>query len=176
VAKAPLAGGAVTTLASSLDSPTAIALHATNLYWTDGPPFQGRIMTVPIAGGAPSPLATSLSPTPNALAVDGSQAYATTELGTTIVSVPLSGGTLRTLATNQTGPTALLLDGGFLYWVLQGNAFEASGALARMPVSGGTPQILAEGQADPFALTMDSTAIYWVNHSDPGQVMRLAKP
>jgi hypothetical protein len=72
VTKAPLAGGATTSLATGQDGPSAIAVDSTNVYWIDY--SGGTVMKVAKAGGAPVILAIGQS-APGNIAVDAVNVY-----------------------------------------------------------------------------------------------------
>jgi hypothetical protein len=74
VAKAPLAGGTATTLASgsAVDGPDALAVDSTDVYYGNG--GNASLMRVPIAGGTAVTLNNS-QPFISAIAVDSSFVY-----------------------------------------------------------------------------------------------------
>ncbi|HEX8790716.1 MAG TPA: hypothetical protein VF765_07175 [Polyangiaceae bacterium] len=70
--KAPLAGGAPTTLASDQNQPFGIAVDESYVYWTE---FGSRhVMKVPIAGGTPVTIASNRL-NPAGIAVDATSVY-----------------------------------------------------------------------------------------------------
>jgi hypothetical protein len=81
VVRVPVDGGAPVTIASS-KAPARIAVDSTGVYWTDwlfvyvdgGPDSDGRVMSVPSAGGTPTTLADALAG-PGAIAVDATSVY-----------------------------------------------------------------------------------------------------
>ncbi len=74
VAQIPVAGGAVTTLATGQANPVLLGLtvSATNVYWAAS--ADGTIVTAPIGGGAVTTLATG-QPGPTGIAVDANYVY-----------------------------------------------------------------------------------------------------
>ena len=58
VRKMPLAGGAITTLASAQDNPCSIVVDGASVYWLNAA-SAGAVMSVSTAGGTPIKLADS---------------------------------------------------------------------------------------------------------------------
>jgi hypothetical protein len=69
VAVVPLGGGLPTTIANTTTAPGDIVADGTNVYWVDG----ATIMSMPLAGGSPVPLAVAQQP--GVIAVDGTDLY-----------------------------------------------------------------------------------------------------
>jgi hypothetical protein len=72
----PLGGGATTTLATGLDTPSALAADGTNVYWVS--PTQGTVMKVPVGGGAITTLAWNQDD-PTDIALDATSVYWATD-------------------------------------------------------------------------------------------------
>ncbi len=108
--KAPASGGAVTTLASGLTTPSSggIAVDATSAYFN----ASGAVERVPLAGGAVVTIATGMSS--SNLVTDGTSVYFGS--GTAVVKVPTGGGPVVTLASESSDPWALALDSKCSYW------------------------------------------------------------
>jgi hypothetical protein len=79
VLEQPLAGGAVTTLASGQSAPSYIAVDATNVYFTDDA-SAGAVVRVPIAGGSPVTLVSGVMQ-PGAITLDATAIYYLTGSG-----------------------------------------------------------------------------------------------
>ncbi len=108
---APLDGGAPTTLASGQGPPSAIALDAANLYWN----AQNSIVKLSLDGGPPVTLATGTGGI--SIALDSSNVYYPNGNGNALVSVPIAGGALTTVANDSYGtPLSVVVDANHVYW------------------------------------------------------------
>jgi hypothetical protein len=118
------------TVIASAASPFGIAVYGGNVYWTDG----AKVMVAPVGadgGAGATVLATGTQPLN--LAADASGVY-WIDSGTAVMTVPLAGGTVRTLAQQQVNATALATNAQTVFWVNQGtsaNGF-ADGAVMKV--------------------------------------------
>ncbi len=110
VTSIPSAGGAATTLVSGQKMCGAIALDATNVYWSAG--TNGAIMKVPLAGGVPVTLAMGGDPTN--LIVSGSNIYWTMPAANELKTVSVEGGTADLLGSAPV--ENLAVDAQSVYW------------------------------------------------------------
>jgi uncharacterized repeat protein (TIGR03803 family) len=172
------------TLISGVSDPTAIAVDATNLYFTDS--VAGTVMKAALNGDAPSTLGSGQT-TPLAIAVDATSVYWANE-GTTansytdgsIMKVALGGGTPITLASGQSYAQTIAVDATGVYWANAG-ATSSDGTIMQVALDGGTPITLASGQSNSLGIAIDATSVYWVNAGttsngnlvDDGSVMKL---
>ncbi len=126
-----IANATVTTLATPPAAQSmAVATDGVNVYWTaltiDGA-HQMTIYRVPIAGGAPTALATialgQCFKCWASLATDGAFVYFTNgaeDDSGTIGKVPVTGGPVTSLADHQQAPYTITVDDACVYW---SNAF-----------------------------------------------------
>ena len=163
----------IVTLASGQSSPGGITVDSSNAYWVTGAtcPNLGAIMKVPLAGGTPTPVATSQSAITALLAVDSASAY---WVASACASGPLQ---IRTAAkTGGGGVTAVAnlssnfngygfaIDTGSIYLAQQGYQSTA-GTVVSVAKAGGTPANLATGvDANVSTLALDSTYVYWTDN------------
>jgi hypothetical protein len=150
-----------TVLASDVPNPSYLVTDGTYLYWTDfvqtdAAAALGRVMKMPVAGGAEVTLATEPGLFPAGLAVDTANVYWVDSQGT-LYAAPLAGGAAVTLATGV-GQSSIAADGQFVY------VESALGAgVARVPVDGGTMTTLALPDAGlaPAGIAIDTANVYW---------------
>jgi hypothetical protein len=153
----------VDVLASSQPHPYALAIDATNLYWTNvaSGAGNGSVMSCAIGGcsNAPTTLASGMHiQYPYGIALAGGSVFWTSFNFTGEVnSVPTTGGTMTTVATGLGFPYELAISGSTVMAVLYGQG----GAVATFPTSGGSPNNIAAGQSFPEEGTTDGTNAYW---------------
>jgi hypothetical protein len=138
VMMAPKAGGAATALTSSFPTlpPAGLAVDATNVYFTSGPPGgMSGVSTVPMKGGAVTLVTSGVpSSTPGPIAIDSTRAYWAD--GSNVVhTVSLSGGAPTTLAVDQNNVVAIAVDASAVYWLVNGNASTGQGAVMKLPLT-----------------------------------------
>jgi hypothetical protein len=163
-----------------------LLLRGTTLYYTTGT----EIMSVPLAGGAPTVLARTQRYAGALVADDRALYWAS--YGTpfedgvghdgAISSMPLAGGPVTVLADHLDYPTALAIDDTSAYWSWTPSPLSSTppteGQLLSVPKSGGAPVVLAKGLAYPRAVAVGGGSVVVASGSDPtvpgGQLMRVS--
>jgi hypothetical protein len=168
---------ALALVAGSQAQPMAIALDATTVYWAT---IDGTIHRAPRTGGDDEILATGQGQVDD-LAVDATSVYFTARQG--VYSVPLKGGAVVTLTTDQVDARGVALDGPYLYfadygddgsgrWDGPGGDEEIAGAIRRVPRAGGKVETLISGP-HPDALAADHGDVFFLcEDSDDVQTVR----
>jgi hypothetical protein len=189
IVKVPTGGGSPVTLASGQQVPSSLAVDDRNVYWTNsgvdacsttvacGSP-DGSVVMVPVAGGAPTTLATGLC-SPDSIAIDADSVYFV-DLGVgQVLKVPIGGGAPTTLATGQPFLGVLAVDSTTVYWTTT-DPTGTTGVVAKVPIGGGTPATVASGGprihyigpegcgTKPANLYVDSSSVYWASGSWDG--------
>jgi len=176
IVKAPLSGGAASTLATG-QSAQSLAVDAANVYWANA--MNGAIMKVPLGGGAPVTLASTQGAA-EAISIDGTNAYVTVAGAPNasngqVVQVPLAGGTLVTLTDVEDNPEGITVDAWNVSWT-DINA----GTVKQEPIGGGVIKTVATGQTAPLGIAvspanLSPNTLYWVNSAtSSGTVSRMS--
>lgn len=101
-------------------------------------------------------LVTGLS-VPVGLAVDATNLYVSDSGTNTVWQVNKTTLAKTSLATNQAGPSDVVTDGTYVYWLSTNGT-----AVLRAPIGGATPfQDLYTTTGKPSQLAVDATSVYW---------------
>lgn len=151
--------GSATTLAS-LDTPFAVAVDSQNVYVLTAASAGGSLVSVPIAGGSATTLASGLTSHEiygHAIAYDDQNVYFLAN--NAVNAVPKTGGSASMLAaaTNATGLTVDLTN---VYWAT-GAAGASTGSLYAYPIAGGSATAIATGP-NPLDLAVGAGELYWI--------------
>ena len=159
-------------LFSGQDVPSAVAVGGGRLYWvtnnSDSGEGNGAIHRANLDGSDPQTIATgqSLGESPGGgLAVDASYVYWTADNGT-IWRANHDGTGANVIATWESGPAGVAVDGGFIYWADFDN-----GTIWRAGLDGGNPKLIATGQVHPVGVAVDASHVYWAN-LDNGEIIQ----
>jgi hypothetical protein len=174
--------GGVTTLASGLVQPRAIAVHGGQVLWADTGtvfPDNPNVMTIPVAGGTPKELFADVF-TYGRLVIVGDTLYTATNDLEVVSSFPLVGdagaGTIIYPGTPPDAVYALDSDGTAVYFLLPG---ATNSDLLSVTIGGtGTATVLAHNVGSGSTATNytldDTSTIYW-SDSGTGNVYSIAK-
>ena len=174
--------GTVTTLATGLGQPRAIAVHGGQVLWADTGtvfPDNPNVMTIPVAGGTPKELFGDLF-TYGRLVIVGDTLYTVTNDLEVVSSFPLVGdagaGTIIYPGTPPDAVYALDSDGTAVYFLLPG---ATNSDLLSVTIGGtGTATVLAHnvgsGSTDTNYMLDDTSTLYW-SDSGTGNVYSVAK-
>jgi hypothetical protein len=187
VAKVPLNGGSVVTLAPQ-PSPSQIAVNASGVYWVNELISRARgrsVMSMSLSGGSVTTISAPENRNgsgPISIAVGSASVFwgylsdsddAGPFMSGALMSAPLGGGSTVTLASGLLGiPVRMLVDDENLYWTARGAYPDdlLPGAPTSMPLTGGTPAPLFPNVGDagnssgsPSAFAIDEVSIYWAS-------------
>jgi hypothetical protein len=162
IGRVPLSGGVVEILAPS-DNPEGIAVDATHVYWSNSgydPPgsSNGTVMKAPLAGGAPTPIATGLQK-PRMVALNASHVYWTTFYAHTVMRATKDGLDVVTIAQTGSGPFGIALDSQFVYWTEK----SLTASIKKAPIDGGAAVLVALATPVPSGIAVDADRAYWTD-------------
>jgi len=195
--KAPLAGGAPTTLfpgTAAAGSTWGIAANASNLYWfalaSGGSLNDGSVMTMSLDGGPTTTLASGQIGQWG-IALDGSDVYWASQVTMpsdtsqgpgAVLKIPLDGSAAPvTFASGQLFPSVIAIDATSVYWgggIEQldwpgpGTSPATTSGLSRAPRLGGAPEtIFPTSVLSPKGLILCPDGVCWADQR-VGTVMR----
>ena len=126
----------------------------------------GDLMRAPFDGTGPVVAATmNAAAGSSSLTRDDTSFYLALFQEGTILSVPLSGGAVQTLAQGLRFPVSLVAAADSLYWIDTGGTVSLldTGTVMKLAKTGGTPTVLASGLHDAPHLVVDDTSVYWLD-------------
>jgi hypothetical protein len=157
-------GGGQVQLAGGQAGGNGIACDGTNVYWVTTMGTPNQVVSVPIAGGTITTLATTAPG--GSIAVNSTTVFWT--VAGAVLSVPIAGGAVTTIASARTTPDdvpdTLVADDDWVYWsTVYGQDFGIKvGYLYKAPAGGGSVTTLSSGTL-PSGLALDSNNLYWVD-------------
>jgi hypothetical protein len=170
VQSAPVGTAAGTLVATTLaiyDTPGGLAVNGTDLFFaaTSTVTGGGAIFQVPITGGTPQTVWTTISGQPQDVALDSNNVYWVDQSAGVLYSTPLatslSGATPKVLSTAFTTPVHLAVDSTDVY--VADNTKES---IFEVPIAGGAATALASGLEGQLAVAVDtSTLVYFSTNS-----------
>jgi hypothetical protein len=171
--QAPLAGGVIVTIESSVGVREAIAVDSTSVYWTTQDSSGGAVVRATINGGNIVTLSSQAPPVDefNTLKVSGQSAFWVLEDSYpgpgAILSVPISGGATTSLFTGITAEGCVAVDANSIYWIGDSmvGTVDMSGMLT-VSRSGGAPETTVSGLGlggYPTSMAIDEQSVYWVD-------------
>jgi hypothetical protein len=187
-------GGAVTTyLQDNNFMPVAIAVDATQIYFTDDTrQHQAQVAAVPRDGTKTVRVIASTPAPPYGIGQTPANLYWTVPFdgGEGLIQASPKtadgGAPVGAFASQQDNPKAMIVDAANVYWLVPGANNAATGQVLYCPLATGCPSsgpiVLANYQRYPARITQDETAIYWSNEGlssssvYDGQVWKVAKP
>ncbi len=173
VQRAPKAGGVVETLAENQDSPGALAVDATTIYWVNDE--TGRVMRLP-KDGQGKPKSILKSPGLAGLTVDADGLYLSRKLKKgEIRRADKDGGGASTVASKQAQPSRICVLGDRVIWAGQieegddededgtpdGEQGKAGGYVRSAARAGGDVTTLAHGEGQISDLVMAGETTVW---------------
>jgi hypothetical protein len=152
-------------LASGQNSPAALAVDSTSVYWLNGGTYaDGNLMKVAKNGGPLVTLATA-QPFPGAISLDATSVYWTINTGESgaLLKMPKEGGTPTTLVSglNQAGGVV----------VSSGDVYFTAPALMKVAVDGWAATTLSSTD-DADGLAVNGSGVYWTTSYD-GTVLEM---
>ena len=122
------------------------------------------IASVPVTGGTPTTILSSLPYSLSEITADSSSVYFTYQDSSQngyVARATISGGTITTIASNQQVPSTIAVNATTVYWV------NGTGDLGMSPIATPSPQTLTPMAAQAgTGLALGSTNVYWASAND----------
>jgi hypothetical protein len=158
----PIEPGGEGRLLASTTQPLSdsIGVDADAVYFGDG-----ALERVPLAGGAPTPLAPGWL---GVGAVDDAHVYVdqSPPTGVALGSVAKAGGPMTVLANPVNASGGFALDDEAIYWAAWHDQGPGS-AVVRVPKGGGDLEVLVANEDSPQGIAVDDTHVYWGARGSP---------
>lgn len=175
VVRAPIGGGLVEVLTPAQPDPVGVAVNDTHVYWVnggDGALWEGEgsggaVMRMPKSGGVPEKLSDEAFP--QAIGLDSTHVYWTDAEDDEIRKMPLDGGEVTVLATNQGDPRHLALTDTDVFYTTG-----EMGVVAKVSKSGGPIVVLSSEGGKTTGITVADGYVYWTNEVN-GAVRRVSE-
>ena len=182
-------GSSVENLPAAGGFPNNLAAEDEHVYWTSGSMVRHYDLF-----GSTDYIVSSTETDPGAITFDDTWIYwvdrgtgydssvdkCTAVTGTIKAARKSNYTDVKTIATDQACPMALLADGGTLYWVnngtYDGTVYQDNGAI--MEEYGAGPQVVADNQHRPYSMDVNSDTIVWTStglYPDQGTVRKIAR-
>lgn len=165
----PGSGGTATTLLSGFDAGAGtFALDSSSVYYTTSAGANAvDLVSRPLAGGAPTTLASSIPPPTKLIVAGGNVVWID---GGEVRSVPVGGGSPMTLAVvsaTSVGPFDVVFDGVNVVWTEATNFAPQIGSVRAVLPTGGAVTTLYQSSDLPNELAVDtSSRVNWID-SEP---------
>jgi hypothetical protein len=169
IVRRPLGSSTTTTLPTGAStSPTAVALAAGTIYWTDAIPTTSGSVDMSPEGSLSQMLVSGGQTSPWALAVDSTYVYWVDYLnpGAVWQYTINGGGQKQQLASGENKPIEIASDGAKVYWIDEGTQNASDGKLVEWNVAAGMSHDRATGLGEPSALAIDANAVYFATLDD----------
>jgi hypothetical protein len=148
-------------LASEQDTPFAIGLDASNVYWMNAgkpPANNGSLMTAPRTAGAEAKALTAVL-NPGGLAMAGSLAYFTSSSDKAIFQMSLSTQA-KNIAKTTGSPKLLVVSDGWIYF---SDESTTTGTISKVNTSGGLPTVVFASQSGISGLAVRGSTLVWAS-------------
>jgi hypothetical protein len=175
--RAPLAGGAATTLAEG-QGLRRVVVAAGYVYFSDGP--AGTVSRVAREGGSVEPLGTGVFT--DGVAVHGERVYwashgmtVGSESDGSLGTAALDGTDARILVGGLSQPSAVAVDDAFVYFTSTAQTCSAGSGMisgcfgagvSKVPLGGGAA-VVVDGEGAPLDLALGELGIYWMATPGP---------
>jgi hypothetical protein len=175
----PKCGGTPRMVSTGTGTVGGVAVEGSNVYWTtlaNNP--ANTLVSAPLLGGAPTTLAVFEGGSrPGPLFVESGNAYVINGGTGAFTSVPLAGGTPRTLLSKPGPVSGMAANATGLYWTDSQSIFEVSLAGGTPTTLVMTPGIPCENDDEQFVQagpTVDATSLYYRTALNPSPPRCLA--